>query len=113
MDCERKDCLICNTETSKKGSCRQRNILYETFCITCKREGKEKDEEIENFDDIMENEVKDTEVETKNEVMKEREGDDANDTPVLVEAEAKSIRENKEKLPNLLEGMSEENIDKN
>ena len=75
MDCERKDCLICSTETSKKGSCRQRNILYETFCLTCKREGEESDE-------IMENEVNETIVETENEVMKERGGerDDANDT---------------------------------
>ena len=40
MDCERTDCLICSTETSKKGSCRRRNILYETFCITCKKEAE-------------------------------------------------------------------------
>ena len=37
LDCDREDCLICKTENSKKGSCRRRNILYETYCITCQR----------------------------------------------------------------------------
>ena len=46
MDCEREDCLICKTETSRKGTCRRRNILYETFCITCKDENKEGEEVI-------------------------------------------------------------------
>ena len=31
MDCERDDCLICSTETSRKGTCRRRNVLYETL----------------------------------------------------------------------------------
>ena len=99
MDCERKDCLICNTESSKKGSCKRRNVLYETFCITCQNEREERErkygEEVEvdlqiemdedkdleganqietknPIDDVMENEVNDTPVivETKNEIMK-------------------------------------------
>ena len=82
MDCERKDCLICNTEKSKKGSCKSRNILYETFCLTCKMEGEEK-----NIDDVTENEV----IATENEVMKAREEDDANDTPVFVEADSNKL----------------------
>ena len=43
MDCERDDCLICSTETSRKGTCRRRNVLYETFCITCKNEKEKKE----------------------------------------------------------------------
>ena len=43
MDCERDDCIICKTETSKKGSCRRRNVLYETFCITCQKDKEEKE----------------------------------------------------------------------
>ena len=38
---------------------------------------------------------------------------DANDTPVLGAAEAKSVREKNMKLPNLLEGIIEENIGSN
>ena len=41
MDCNRPDCLICKTEGSKKGSCRRRNVLYETFCKTCEDIEKE------------------------------------------------------------------------
>ena len=78
-DCEREDCLICSTEGSRKGSCRRRNVLYETFCKLCPKDG----------------------------------ANIANDTPVLVEAEAKSIREKNMKLPNLMEGIIEENIDSN
>ena len=52
LDCEREDCLICNTQNSKKGSCRRRNILYETYCITCQRkhEEGEKDEKKDELD---------------------------------------------------------------
>ena len=86
MDCERTDCLICSTETSKKGSFRRRNILYETFCITCKKEAEKMEvnlytnnldgaNQISNknpFDDAMENEVNDTPVyvETESEIVK-------------------------------------------
>ena len=44
LDCDREDCLICKTENSKKGSCRRRNILYETYCITCQKVHKEEKE---------------------------------------------------------------------
>ena len=109
MDCERDDCLICSTESSKKGSCRQRNILYETFCITCKKKGEEKEkngyENLEksnqtlNIDDASENAVNDSPVkdETKNEVVKASKDNEANDTPVFVEAESNLNREKERK----------------
>ena len=36
-DCKRKDCIVCSSTEygSKLGSCRQKNVTYETFCITC------------------------------------------------------------------------------
>ena len=39
IDCERPDCLICAScgENKKKGKCKQRNIIYETFCLICDR----------------------------------------------------------------------------
>ena len=44
-DCERTECLVCSSSEygSKKGSCRKRNITYETFCITCQKLEKKKD----------------------------------------------------------------------
>ena len=44
--CERKDCLICTStsENQKKGMCKKRNVVYETYCISCmKREKHEKE----------------------------------------------------------------------
>ena len=37
QDCERNDCLICSscTDNEKKGLCMRRNVVYETFCLTC------------------------------------------------------------------------------
>ena len=36
-DCGRPDCIICSSvgENGKKGMCKKRNILYETYCETC------------------------------------------------------------------------------
>ena len=33
----RNDCLLCSTagEKERKGVCKRRNIVYETFCIDC------------------------------------------------------------------------------
>ena len=78
MDCEREDCLICKTETSNKGTCRRRNVLYETFCITCKNEREEVILEEEN--------------QSKNlSIVQMPDGtEEANDTPVFVEVEGKS-----------------------
>ena len=85
MDCERSDCLICSTDSSKKGSCRTRNVLYETFCITCKREEEERERQRGGeVDDAMEKEASIGE----NEVVKVRQENEANDTPVLVEADS-------------------------
>ena len=42
MDYLRNDCPICNSpmEKVKKGTCRRRNITYETFCLTCQEESE-------------------------------------------------------------------------
>ena len=43
--CNRDDCIICSTKDSKKGSCRPRNVLHETYCITCKKEKEAREKE--------------------------------------------------------------------
>ena len=37
IDCERPDCLICSScgEKERKGMCKKRNIIYETYCLIC------------------------------------------------------------------------------
>ena len=49
-DCNREDCLICCSagEEEKKGKCKRRNVVYETYCITCreKEEKERKDKEL-------------------------------------------------------------------
>ena len=48
-DCQREECLVCQTreETGEgKGkSCYKRNILYETWCDTCRDRARKKAEE--------------------------------------------------------------------
>ena len=99
MDCERSDCLICSTDSSKKGSCRTRNVLYETFCITCKREEEERERQRGGeVDDAMEKEAS----EGENEIVKARQENEANDTPVSVEADLtfeKKVVENVVEIP--------------
>ena len=43
IDCMRNDCLLCSTagEKGRKGVCRRRNIVYETFCMNCGEVGEE------------------------------------------------------------------------
>ena len=51
--CKREDCVICNSTNSdsRKGLCKKRNVVYETYCITCnKLEKYEKEKfELENM----------------------------------------------------------------
>ena len=37
QDCQRQDCILCKscTEEEKKGRCKSRNVIYETYCETC------------------------------------------------------------------------------
>ena len=39
MDCNREDCLICGSagEKERKGKCKRRNVVYETYCLTCNK----------------------------------------------------------------------------
>ena len=45
-DCERENCLICftkqRTEKNKTQDCHQRNIVYETRCLTCQEKEQDK-----------------------------------------------------------------------
>ena len=43
-DCGRQDCIICASagEDGRKGMCKKRNILYETYCETCEMNDDEK-----------------------------------------------------------------------
>ena len=90
MDCERDDCLICSTETSRKGTCRRRNVLYETFCITCKNEKEKK--ELNGEKTHSEIVILEEENQSKNlSIVQIPDGtEEANDTPVFVEVEVKS-----------------------
>ena len=62
-DCNRLDCLPCKSagEEGLKGACKRRNVIYETYCITCQEElekiEKEKEEirRNENVDNCDEN----------------------------------------------------------
>ena len=37
LDCEREDCLLCNSSNSeqRKGLCKRRNVVYQTYCLSC------------------------------------------------------------------------------
>ena len=90
-DCERIDCLICSTSNAKKGSCRKRNVLYETYCITCEKDAIEKERgDEESILNILE---RDHQAKNPSVITKMDGASDANDTPVSVEAEARSNRE--------------------
>ena len=43
-DCGRQDCLLCQsaTEEERKGLCKRRNVVYETYCITCSEKEEKK-----------------------------------------------------------------------
>ena len=58
-DCGREDCLLCESanENEKKGLCKRRNIVYETYCITCKENEKRKEKEEKEKDGEKENEI--------------------------------------------------------
>ena len=50
-DCERKDCLLCETKRYEKREnaqdCKKRNCVYKTYCITCnERQDKELEERL-------------------------------------------------------------------
>ena len=106
LDCERNDCIICSIKDSKKGSCRRRNVLYETFCITCEKERKEnisdpgesmlnRENKPKNPVVVIPNGNSSLEVISNSSFQKVQMGGakDANDTPVFVEAEARPNRE--------------------
>ena len=48
-DCGREECLICQSaaEEERKGMCKRRNIVYETYCKTCYEKERSKKEETE------------------------------------------------------------------
>ena len=64
IDCMRNDCLLCSTagEKGRKGVCRRRNIVYETFCMNCGEVGEE-----DRGDTVNEN----IKLEDKNEALEE------------------------------------------
>lgn len=76
QDCRRDDCLICSSAgpKEKKGKCKKRNILYETYCITCwKRENGEKEKiELERFQLELEAERNNVQISSKVEELNEK-----------------------------------------
>ena len=50
-DCERLDCLLCNSagEKRRKGQCKKRSVVYETYCINCEEEETSDDREKELY----------------------------------------------------------------
>ena len=54
--CERKDCRICEGPEEKMwGRCKHRNVVYETQCMICLKEGEK--EKIEKENRVTENEI--------------------------------------------------------
>ena len=103
-DCERNDCMICKTEGCKKGSCRRRNILYETFCITC---SKLKAENERKFEEILK------EVNNKKEmkVDRERESNEEIDKElILVEIQYREEERERASYSSMLEKIIEVGI---
>ena len=52
-DCERQDCLLCETKRYEKREnaqdCKKRNCVYKTYCITCnERQDKELEERLQD-----------------------------------------------------------------
>ena len=56
-DCGREDCLLCSSasEDDKKGVCKRRYVVYETYCITCYEREKGKKDERELYNQISHN----------------------------------------------------------
>ena len=55
VDCERRGCILCKTK-QKTGKnmgqdCHRRNIVYETWCMTCENRDKREIEENEDYDE--------------------------------------------------------------
>ena len=46
--CKREDCIICNSTSneSRKGLCKKRNVIYETYCVTCHKNEKYESEKV-------------------------------------------------------------------
>ena len=64
-DCMREDCLICAscTDEEERGKCYRRNVVYETFCLTCEEVNGEgscpiETEDCEKPSELLENSVK-------------------------------------------------------
>ena len=57
QDCKREDCLICSScvDKERRGLCKRRNVVYETFCLTCHYKKKAESEKIELERNIVEN----------------------------------------------------------
>ena len=54
-DCGRQDCLTCASagESEKKGKCKKRNIIYETYCELCEKVEEETTEKkIEGIEEV-------------------------------------------------------------
>ena len=51
QDCNRNDCLVCSScsNEDKMGMCKRRNVVYETYCISC-QEKLEKEKEMRELE---------------------------------------------------------------
>ena len=49
QDCGREDCLVCSScvENERRGLCMRRNVVYETFCLSCYYKEKAEKESLE------------------------------------------------------------------
>ena len=59
-DCEREECLICAScvDKEKRGLCMRRNVVYETFCLTCYYKEKAEKERLELEKNVKRNTAK-------------------------------------------------------
>ena len=61
-DCERENCLLCKTKVTheevRRQDCTRRNIVYETWCLSCEKRDKEKIEAEEEDEKIREEKIR-------------------------------------------------------
>ena len=101
-DCNREDCIMCRTagDCEKKGQCKKRNVIYETFCLKCEEE-KEREKENEDIRLSTTEGIKGTQSETIKEEKRNTKKRKRNDTDNLEKRPPQDVqkkeREKKEK----------------
>ena len=62
-DCCRNDCIMCGSagENEKKGQCKKRNVVYETYCLLCEEKERNVEKEKKLYSEIINSQEKNVE----------------------------------------------------